>query len=72
MTKAELQEQVLKLSVEERLELAEALWESVEWDAEAVPVHEWQRELLDERLESAKRDPDGWLGWDGVARSVKS
>ncbi|MDY7092614.1 MAG: addiction module protein [Acidobacteriota bacterium] len=70
MTKVELQHEALKLPVEERLELAESLWESIERDAEALPLHDWQKELLDERLAQAKEDPDGWLSWEEVKQRV--
>ncbi|MEM9290471.1 MAG: addiction module protein [Acidobacteriota bacterium] len=70
MTKTEVQESALKLSVEERLELAESLWESVQRDAEDLPLHEWQKDLLDRRVEAAEKDPDGWLTWDEVKQRV--
>ena len=70
MTKAEIREQALKLPVEERLSLAERLWDSVEEDREALPLHDWQKRILDERLEDARKNPDDWLTWDEVEKRV--
>ena len=64
MTKTEVQESALKLPGKERLELAESLWESVEMDARELPLHDWQKSLLDERLEAAEKNSDGWLTWE--------
>ena len=72
MTKTEVRETVLKLPVEERLELAESLWESIERDAEELPFHDWQKRLLDERLADAERNPNAWLSWDEVKERVLS
>jgi putative addiction module component (TIGR02574 family) len=70
MTMAQVKDEALKLSAEERLALAEARWESVEKDAADLPVHDWQKRLLDERLEDAGRRPDAWLTWDEVKERV--
>lgn len=61
MTTAELTQRVLKLPVEERRTLIETLWESLGEEAIGPPLHDWQRKLLDERLEEASRNPDVWV-----------
>lgn len=68
MTRIEIAEEALKLSLEERLELAYALWHSV--DSDALPLHPWQREILDERLDRAQRDSDPWIGWEEARAQV--
>jgi putative addiction module component (TIGR02574 family) len=70
MTGTEVKEQALKLSLEERLELAYTLWDSVSTGADALPLYDWQRELLDERLESAEQSPEGWLSWEEAKERV--
>jgi len=70
MTKAELAAEALRLPLEDRLSLAESLWDSVENDAGSLPLHDWQRRILDERLESARQDPDAWLTWEEVKARV--
>jgi putative addiction module component (TIGR02574 family) len=51
---------LLELPAEERLELAQALWDSVEPEEEArfVKLPEWQHEILRERLEDLEKNPD--------------
>jgi len=48
----------LDLPVEERLELAEALWESVEVTAQQPPLPDWQRQILDERIAADDENPE--------------
>lgn len=69
MTRSRLTQEALKLPTEDRLALAETLIESVEGEQEVLPA--WQRELLDERLEDARRAPDGWLAWEQVKADIE-
>lgn len=59
MTKTEVQRRALELSERERLQLAEELWASID-DPNAYPesviLPQWQKDLLDERLEETKDD----------------
>jgi len=64
MTKTELQQTALKLAPQDRLELAEALWESLEAEPAALPA--WQRELLDERLAELAESPEEGAPWEDV------
>lgn len=56
-----------KLSVEERIALVEALWDSI---AEDTPLTEPQRAELDRRLEEHKRDPSDVVPWEVVKASI--
>ncbi|MEO6196243.1 MAG: addiction module protein [Thermoanaerobaculia bacterium] len=51
MTRAEIQLKVMALPEEERLEIAEAIWSSLD-NPNALPLPQWQKDLLDERLAS--------------------
>lgn len=68
MTKVEvIQEQALReRSPDERLALAAAIWESVE-DSAVTP--EWHRDLVRERLEDYRRDPDDVIAGEEVLAS---
>ena len=44
------------LSREERLDLLERLWDSLTATQEDVPLLDWQRELLDRRLDELERE----------------
>ena len=70
MTKTLLAEEALRLPVEDRLSLAERLWDSVEEDAVSLPLHDRQREILDGRLEAARQKPEAWLTWEEVKARV--
>ncbi|HRC85631.1 MAG TPA: addiction module protein [Thermoanaerobaculia bacterium] len=59
MTRLQIDE-LLSLPAQERIELAERLWESV--TEEALP--EWQADLLDRRLAEVEQDPSRWVSWD--------
>jgi putative addiction module component (TIGR02574 family) len=67
MTKTEIKQQVLELPEAERLEIADAIWESLD-DSDALPLPLWQRDLLDERLESI--DTEEGRDWEDVKAEI--
>ena len=71
-TKAELQRQVLELPAEERVELVIDVWESI--SAEAVPVPDWHREIIRERLAELDQRPleERSAPWEEVHKRVFS
>jgi putative addiction module component (TIGR02574 family) len=67
MTKSEIQQQLMELPEEDRLELAEAIWASLDHpDARLLP--QWQRDLLDERLASVGSEEG--RDWDDVKAEI--
>jgi putative addiction module component (TIGR02574 family) len=56
--------EALKLSPSDRLELIEALWDTLSEDD--VPVTPEERALLDERLADLERNPDAQSSWPEV------
>ncbi|HEY4565200.1 MAG TPA: addiction module protein [Thermoanaerobaculia bacterium] len=72
MTKSQLRREALDLPVEERLELAEALWESVEVTAQQPPLPDWQRQILDERIAADDADPEAGSPWQEVKQRILS
>jgi putative addiction module component (TIGR02574 family) len=65
MTRVDM-DKLLALPAEDRLHLAEALWDSLEGEQEVVPISTAQRELLDRRLEAYRAEPDNLLTWSEV------
>jgi putative addiction module component (TIGR02574 family) len=55
-----------KLSVAERIQLAEDLWDSIPPEGADVPLTEAQKAELDRRLEELERDPDAGEPWEVV------
>ena len=73
MTKTEVQRQALQLPERDRLQLAEELWASIadpNAHLEDLPVPQWQKDLLDERLEESKNDPG--KPWEQVKAEIWS
>ena len=70
MTTTELTQRALELSVDERRALVETLWESLEEVAPRLPLHDWQKELLDERLDEAHRNPSVWVSGEEVEQEI--
>jgi putative addiction module component (TIGR02574 family) len=68
MTKAEIQQEAMRLPPEERQELVEALWESLE--REPVDLPDWQRRVLDERLAELEANPDEGSSWEQVEARI--
>jgi putative addiction module component (TIGR02574 family) len=57
------------LSVGERLELIQLLWDSLPPQVAPEDVPDWHRELLDQRLAEAEENPGGGVPWrDAIAR----
>lgn len=56
-------EEILKLSVAERLRLVDEIWETIAANPEALPVTEAQRQELDRRLKAHAEDPDSAIPW---------
>jgi len=73
MTKIEVTTQALELPEAERLALAEDLWASVP-DPNAYPdaisLPQWQKDLLEQRLEESKNDPG--KPWEQVKAEIWS
>jgi putative addiction module component (TIGR02574 family) len=67
MKSAEIQK-LLDLPVDERMELAQILWESVDPEDEArfLSIPDWQRRILDERLADLESNPNDEQTWEEV------
>jgi putative addiction module component (TIGR02574 family) len=62
-----------KMSVAERIQLAEDLWDSVAAETGDLPLTDAQRAELERRLDDFERNPDAGESWDVVrARIQKS
>jgi putative addiction module component (TIGR02574 family) len=63
-------EQAMGLSVEEKLHLISALWDSMTDNPEKVPVPAWQLEELEKRIESQRTNPQPGQNWDEIKREI--
>jgi len=63
--------EILKLSPEERLRLAEIIWESLAADPSSAPLGEAHRALIDERLAEHERTPEDVMTRDQVIAAAR-
>ena len=69
MTSPEIQE-ILKLSVAERLRLVEDIWDSVAASPDTLPVTDAQRHELDRRLAAYGSNPTAGRTWEEIRDSL--
>ncbi len=67
---AQLLEQARRLSIDEQLELIEALWDSIAEGPSGPPITEAQKKELDRRIADHDANPDDVVPWDEVKESV--
>jgi putative addiction module component (TIGR02574 family) len=68
MTKTEIRERALELAPDDRRDLAETLWSSLELEPATLP--DWQRALLDERLSALERQHDPGMPWANAEEEI--
>jgi putative addiction module component (TIGR02574 family) len=59
-------DEILELSVPDRLRVVEEIWESIVAAPEALPVPQSQRDELDRRLKLHQEDPEAATPWETV------
>jgi putative addiction module component (TIGR02574 family) len=67
----QIMQDILKLSVPERILMVEAIWDSIAENDEQVELSAETKQLLDERLESHKNAPNEGSSWDEVKARIK-
>jgi len=63
---------VFELSVSEKLQLVEDLWDDLAAQPSEIPVHDWQKQELARRKANLMSNPASGLSWDEVKRRVRS
>ena len=59
-------DELLKLTVAERIQLAEDLWDSIAAKPGALPLTDTQRAEIDRRLAEHSRNPEAAIPWEEV------
>jgi putative addiction module component (TIGR02574 family) len=59
------------LPLEQRLEIIEALWESVESEAGPYPISDEFADELDRRFQEHVDDPGSSISWDQVRAEIR-
>jgi putative addiction module component (TIGR02574 family) len=63
---------VKRLPLAERIELVEALWESITHDGYEPPLTPEQAAELDRRLEAHRRNPHDVVSWESIKEDLSS
>ena len=58
--------EILQMSVAERIQLVEDIWDSVAAFPEAVPLTDAQRQELDRRLQAYQQNPGEGISWNDL------
>jgi len=60
------------LSIDDRIRLAEAIWEGIEADEPTPELTEAQKQELDRRLAEHEADPDDVIPWEEVKANLEA
>ena len=67
----QVMQDILKLSVPERILMVEAIWDSIAEQDEKMELSEETKQLLDERLEIHSKNPQEGSSWADVKARIK-
>jgi putative addiction module component (TIGR02574 family) len=60
----------LTLSIPERIQLVEDIWDTIATEPEAIELTEEEKRMIDERLEAYHRNPDLGSPWEDVYKRI--
>jgi len=60
----------LALSIPERIQLVEDIWDTISAEADSVEFTEGEKKIIDERLEAYHQNPDLGSPWDDVFKRI--
>jgi putative addiction module component (TIGR02574 family) len=61
----------MTLTLNQKIEMTETLWDSIYHEAQQLPITEEQAQLLEQRLAAYGADPQAGQSWDEVVTSIK-
>ena len=64
--------EILKLSVAERILIAEQIWDSITAEQESLPITESQKTELDRRLDDYQASPEEGSSWNEIKNKLVS
>lgn len=59
-----------KMTIEEKLEAMEALWNDLRRHQDAIIVHEWQKQVLDERERLVYEGKAEFIDWEQAKKDI--
>jgi putative addiction module component (TIGR02574 family) len=64
--------QVFELTLSEKLQLLEDLWDSIAQFPEQIPVLDWQKEELAKRKAAYLQNPNAGSSWEAVKDRIRN
>ena len=64
--------QIFELTLSEKLQLVEDLWDSIAQVPEQIPVLDWQKEELARRKAAYLQNPDSGRSWEAAKKRIRS
>lgn len=58
------------MTVEEKIEAMERLWQDLCQHQDVLPVHEWQKQILDECEQLASEGRASFIDWDQAKKDI--
>ncbi len=63
-------QEILQLSVAERIQIVEDVWDSIALEPKSLPLTETERQELERRLQSYRKNPDQGVSWDKLQKKI--
>ena len=60
-----------ELTVDEKIDYIQSLWDRVTAGSEDIPVPEWHWRILDERMEAYRANPEEGRPWEEVYEDLQ-
>jgi len=60
----------LILSIPERIQLVEDIWDTIANEPDAIELSEEEKRIIDERLEAYHRNPEAGSPWEDVYKRI--
>jgi putative addiction module component (TIGR02574 family) len=60
----------LDLSIPERIQLVEDIWDTIAAEADSIELTEDEKKIIDERLEAYHQNPDLGSPWEDVLKKM--
>jgi putative addiction module component (TIGR02574 family) len=72
MRSEEIKQEINRLKLSEKLILIEDVWDSIALINKELPMHEWQKQELDQRYKSYKTGEQNLHDWESVHESLRN
>lgn len=59
-----------RMTIEEKLQTMEALWDDLCQHEEALPVHDWQKQILNDRERLIEEGKAQFIDWEQAKKDI--